>query len=393
MPFPLKLAWKYFRSTRKGLVRFTAIVAVTGIAAGVASLIVAQALAKGFADEISEKILINTAHITLTEKSDAKISNWQIVKRTVEKIDGIENVIPTVYESAVLSSGERSGYAVLKVKNEPGKAPARLISGKKADEHIEISLGSELGRKLKLKIGDEADIITLGQNEKPESSKARVGKIFETGLYEYDSTWIYISESNYLKLKNQDKFSPTVFSVFVKDIFGADKIAGEIRRRSGEHFRVLDWREANKPLFSALSLEKKVSFAIILLIIFIAVLNVTTTLALLVNERKLDIAILRTCGATSGAIVMVFLVEGIILSLAGIVSGMIAGIGACFLGNYFRIVRLSTEVYSINSVSFHIDVTGVLMIGLATLSLAIAAVFLPALKASKIKPLENIRSN
>ncbi len=392
MPFPIKLAWKYFRSTRKGLVRFTAVVAIVGIAAGVGSLIVAQALAKGFSDEISEKILSNTAHITVTEWADAKISNWQIVKRTVGNIDGVENVVPTVYENAVISSAEGSGYAVIKVKNEPNQPPVDLISGKAKVENIKISLGHELAKKLKLKIGDEADIITLGQNEKPGSSTVTIGEIFETGLFEYDSTWIYISGSNYLNLKAQKEFSPTVFNVFVKDIFGADKTANQIRSSLGENFRVLDWREANKPLFAALSLEKKVSFAIILLIIFIAVLNVTTTLALLVNERKLDIAILRTCGARSGSIVLVFLFEGIILSLAGIVFGTIAGISACLLGNYFRIVRLSTEVYSIDSVSFNIDPVGVLVICAATFLMSFVATFLPALKVSKIKPLENIRS-
>ncbi|MEZ5346431.1 MAG: FtsX-like permease family protein [Pyrinomonadaceae bacterium] len=393
MSFPVKLAWTYFRSARKGLVRFTAWVAIIGIAAGVGSLIVAQALAKGFSDEISGKILTNTAHISVSENGGVKISNRQVVKKTIEAIRGVERVEPTVYENAVISGGERSGYALLKVKSEARESQPVLGSDRKDGDQIRIFLGRELAKKLDLKTGAEVNLITVGANEKPESAAARVGGIFETGLYEYDATWIYISAPDYLTLKRKDKFSPKVFNVFVSDIFDTGKITEEIKLKLGGSFEVIDWREANKPLFAALSLEKKVAFAIILLIIFIAVLNIATTLTLLVNERKLDIAVLRTCGAKSGSIVLVFLIEGVFLSLAGIFAGAVLGLAACFIGNHFRVIRLSTEVYSINSVPFNVDFSGILNIICVTFLAALAAVLLPSIKASKIKPLENIRTN
>ncbi|MCB1023807.1 MAG: ABC transporter permease [Acidobacteria bacterium] len=393
MPFSLKLAWKYFRSARKGLVRFTSFVAVTAIAAGVASLIISQALTKGFSDEISKKILSNTAHIAVSESGEAKISNWDLIRKRIEKIEGVERVVPAAYKSAVVSSGERSEYAVIKVTAEKSGAVDRKSGDRPGGKEILVSLGVQLAKKLKLNPGDEVQLLTIGQDEKPESSTARVEALFETGLYEYDSTWVTIAEPEYLRMTGSDIFSPTVFNVFVADPFAVEKTTNEIAKALGSGVKILDWRKANEPLFAALSLEKKVSFAIILLIIFIAVLNIATTLTLLINERKLDIAILRTCGARAGGIISVFLLEGSILTLMGTVCGVILGIGTCWIGNYFRIIRLSAEVYSINTASFHVEFSSVIIISMTTFLLSFVSILFPAVRASKIKPLENIRTN
>jgi len=158
----------------------------------------------------------------------------------------------------------------------------------------EAAIGARLAEKLNLKIGDTAEILTL-ENQTP--SRIRIAGTFETGLYDYDSTWIYISPEKFARLRGKTEFTPTNLSISVKDIYKTDETAQKIRSELGENFKVVDWQEANRPLFAALSLERRVALAIISLIIFIAALNITTTLALLVNERRFDIAILRTCGA------------------------------------------------------------------------------------------------
>ncbi|MDQ3373630.1 MAG: FtsX-like permease family protein, partial [Acidobacteriota bacterium] len=186
-------------------------------------------------------------------------------------------------------------------------------------------------------------------------------------------------------------FSPAILSVSVKNIFKADKIADRIRAKLGENFKVIDWQEANQPLFAALSLEKRVGLAIFALIIFIAALNITTTLALLVNERKFDIAILRTCGVKTRSLILIFLLEGLFLGFSGTFFGVILGLLGCFLGNYFKIISLSAEVYSLNYIPFHPDTTNVLLIISITYVLCLAAAAYPALRASRVKPLENLR--
>jgi lipoprotein-releasing system permease protein len=128
------------------------------------------------------------------------------------------------------------------------------------------------------------------------------------------------------------------------------------------------------------------------LIIFIAALNITTTLALLVNERRLDIAVLRTCGAKGKTLIGIFLLEGLLIGFLGIVLGLIFGLSACFLGNYFKIVSLSEQVYSLSYIPFHITFLSVLLIALTTLFICLLATVYPAYRASKIKPLENLRT-
>ncbi len=387
MPFEFKLAWKYFCSARKGLVRFTAAVAVIGIAAGVASLIVAQGLVNGFADQIRSKILSNTAHISVTEKSGAGVSKWEFVENKIAAIKGVNRVSPVIYESAVISAEDASSYGVLRVeirKPVPGKT-AR-------NGEIEISLGKELAARLGLKRGDLANLISFRKGKTPFTSEVKIAGIFETGLYEYDSVWISAGETEYRKLTNSADAKPTTFGVFVDDIFTTAKTSNLLRDALGSNFDVLDWREANQPLFAALSLERKVTVSIISLIIFIAALNITTTLALLINERRLDIAVLRTCGAKTRNLIAIFLLEGIILSLAGIAAGTALGLSTCFFGNYFKIVRLDKEVYSLSHVPFHPAASDLILIVSIALMLCIGATLYPALRVTKIKPLENLRT-
>ena len=372
MSFELKLALKYFRSKRKSLARFTAIVAVVGIAAGVASLIIAQALARGFSDEMRDKILANTAHISVFLKNAAEISDWREVAETLRKSEDFLEVAPSAFENAVIIGETETSYAVLKVQSSS-----------------QVSIGAKLAEKLSLKIGDTAEIATL-ENQTP--SRVRIAEIFETGLYDYDSTWIYISPENFARLRGQKDFTPTVLNISVKDIYKSDAAARKIRETLGENFRVVDWQEANRPLFAALSLERKVALAIISLIIFIAALNITTTLALLVGERRLDIAILRTCGAKTRSLIAIFLFEGLFLSFLGIFLGVGFGLLGCFTGNYFKIVSISAEVYSLSYIPLRPNPANILLIIFITFILCLLATAYPAFRASRIKPLENLRN-
>ncbi len=374
MNFEIRLAIKYFRARRKSLARFTAVVAVVGIAAGVAALILANALAKGFADEMKNKILANTAHVSVFSANGAEIFGWETVKQKVESIENIESIAATTYENALLIGETETSYAILKVQNS--------VQGSS------VAVGAKLAEKLNLKIGDTAEIATIG-NQTP--TRVKIAEIFQTGLYDYDATWIRISPENFARLHRQADFTPTLLSVTVIDIYRADKTANLMRANLGEKFKIIDWQEANQPLFAALSLERKVALAIIGLIILIAALNITTTLALLVNERKLDIAVLRTCGAKAKSLIVIFLIEGLFLGLIGISCGVIVGLLGCFAGNYFKLISLSAEVYSLNHISFAPTFSSVALIIFAAFFLCLAATAYPAFKASKIKPLENLR--
>jgi lipoprotein-releasing system permease protein len=395
MSFELKLAWRYFRARRKTLARFTSLAAIIGIAAGVASLILAQALARGFSDEMRDKILASTAHVSVFRADGAEISDWQQIKARLQKAENIESISATTYESAVIAGARARSYAVLRLVQSPKSADLgfgtigdlgfqnedqRL---KTEDQLIEISLGKELAEKTNLKAGDEAEIVLIENRTAPTTRKVFVKDTFQTGLYEYDATWIYISPDDFARLKNPRSFAPTILSVSVKDIYRADEIAAVIRAELGGDFKVVDWQAANEPLFAALSLERRVALAITSLIVFVAALNITTTLALLVGERRLDIAVLRTCGATSRALVFIFLIEGLLLGLAGIAAGVVLGLLGCFLGNYFQGRQSLERSLFVKSYSVSPDLENVLLVIFIAFLLCLSATVYPASKASR----------
>ncbi|MCD9185974.1 MAG: ABC transporter permease [Pyrinomonadaceae bacterium] len=379
MPFEFKLAFKYFRAKRKSLARFTSAVAILGITVGVASLIIAQSLASGFQDEMREKILANTAHISIFQKNGGKISDWENIKTKLESVENVQNITPTALENALLIGETESSYAIIKVQSPKSKVQSPN----------EAIIGNILAEKLNLKANDIAELVTL-ENQTP--TRVRIAETFSSGLYEYDSTLVTLTPEGFARLHKESDFTPTHLSVSVKDIYKTAETARKISEILGENYKILDWQEANRPLFAALSLEKKASFAVISLIIFIAVLNITTTLALLVNERKLDISVLRTCGARTKSLILIFLIEGFISGAIGIFSGVLLGLVACFAANYFKLVSISAEVYSLNYIPLRPDPVNILQIVAAAFLLCLAATVYPAFRASRVKPLENLRN-
>ncbi len=387
MIFELRLLRRFHRFRRRGLARFTSFVAVVGIAVGVGSLILALALARGFQDEMRDKILANTAQIAIFSNDGGEISNWRELKERLEENDRVTSVTPSTYESVVLTGPASTGYAILKVQNSGSDND---LQGRASDQ-VEISVGGELAERTGLKVGSNAEIVVLNNGE-PRNAIVRITGVFQTGLYDYDSAWAYISPEGFARLYGLRTFTPTILNVSVENIYDTGTMAGEIRQMLGSEFRVLDWQEANRPLFAALSLEKKVAVGIISLIILIAVLSITSTLALLVNERRLDIAVLRTCGARRKSLLSLFVMEGLFLGCAGTLAGVVLGLLGCVLSNYLGLISLPGEVYSLNSISLQPAFVDVVLVVLIALVLSILATIYPAYAASRCKPLENLRN-
>lgn len=393
MSYQLKLAIRYFFSRRGGLARFTRAAAVGGIAAGVAALIFAQALSRGFAGEMQKKILTNTAHILIFRQDGAEIYDWRKITSGLERESAeIAGITAAVYQNAILIGREAKSYAVLRTEEPARSDLPPTASHNTADRPAEITLGGKLAAQTGLRPGDLAELITVADNETPVSSRVRVAGIFQTGLYEYDAAWVFIGPADYLRHTQKQVFVPTSLNVSVTDIYRAETVASGIRRKLGEDFEVLSWQEANRPLFAALALEKQIVLAVILLIVFLACLNITTTLALLVGERRQDIAVLRTCGAGTNSLLFIFLAEGALLGLIGIAGGTLFGLLGSLLADRFRLVSLPDEVYSLSHVPLEPAPGDIFLIAAAAFFLALAATLYPALKASRIKPLENLRN-
>ncbi|HZH31450.1 MAG TPA: ABC transporter permease [Pyrinomonadaceae bacterium] len=455
MPYELFLALRYLqRSKRRGRrasARVTALAGVVGIACGVGSLIFALALANGFQDEMRDKILGGTAHITLTRADGKSIADPQAVIARLRAIDGVTDAAPTTYTGALLSGHEGASYAIVRgveresaqsleeirrtltegaleplfaearegVPPERDGAGAFAVPDDEANDGLfggletlgalgrvtdgaataAVVLGAELAARTGLgRVGDEGWIVT-GEPAaeppglQPRALRVRVAGIFRSGLYEYDSTWIYVSLPDAMKLESVEAApgGASLISIETADIYRTAETAARIKRTLGAQFRTVDWQEANAPLFAALQLERRTVALIIALIMFVAALNITTTLALVVVERRADIAILGAMGARARSIMLVFICEGAIIGATGAGMGVLLGLTACFLGDRYQLVSLPADVYSISAIPFHPRASDVALAALAAFVVSLLATIYPARTAARLKPAEALR--
>src|SRR5919112_191642 len=411
MPYELFLALRYLRVRRgRRVARWTALAAVVGIACGVAALIVALALANGFRDELRDKILRGTAHVTLSRVGEGGEDPRALAER-VRGIEGVADAAPTTYEGALLSGPDGATYTLLRgVDERSTRARANVQStvtegsldsvfqtegGAKAEEAdavadapVPVVLGEELAARTGLsRVGDEGWALTgsvaqeSGEYE-PRASRVRVVGLSRTGLYEYDSTWTYLGLDAVGRVTGARP--STVVSVEARDLYESGEVARRLRASLGEGWEAVDWGETNRPLFDALALERRTVALIIMLITVVAALNITTTLALVVVERRADIAVLLTLGARARGVTLVFM-------LAGALAGVAAGLAACFAADRFQVVRLPADVYSLSAVPLHPHAWDVLLPALAAFAVSLLATVYPARQAARVRPAEVLR--
>lgn len=380
-----KLAVRYFFSGKSRLARFTSLVAVAGIAAGLAGFIVAQALSGGFANGIREKVLANTGHITVTGLGEVS-ADPSLIESRIRSVGGVARVETTTFEPAVALLDGSLRYAVIRAVDDSHKGFRDFTpAGAPAEAGTPVLFGSGFPRI------EEAVLLLAGADENGNGQAVFDAGRVETGLLEYDSTWIYIRESDLARLKGAERFVPGAFIVYVDDPYSSGEAAIRISKALGKGFEVTGWQESNRPLFSALALERQVALWVIGLIVLLAVMNITTTLSLLVKERLPDIAVLRTMGADTRMLAAMFLFEGWILALAGILLGIAAGSLTTAVANHFRLISLPAEVYSLNTVTLEHDPVSTIAAAIVTFLLATAAMAVPVVRAARVKPLDILR--
>ena len=410
MPFEVFLALRYLRSRRqRRLSRVTALLAIVGIAVGVGALIVAMALANGFRDEMREKILRGTAHINVVRTDGQPLRDHRNVASQIQKIAGVANVFGTTYDGAVIIGPKGSAYAVLRGVDTANAAAVNELKGSLSEgsseelqqnsirtaEPTAVVIGAELASRVGVKVGDTVELIPASgaiatTDNTPPRRWVRLTGIFRSGLFEYDSTWIYISLEAAARFAGADH-AATVISVQLNDIYSARQKSAEIRNLLGSSYTTIDWQDANRPLFTALALERRMGLFIIALIIVIAALNITTTLVLVVVERRRDIGILSAMGASSKSIMGIFMIEGAIIGAFGGLLGIALGLLACFIGNRYQLVSLPADVYSISNVPFHSQLRDAALAALIAFLLSFIATIHPARAATRVRPADMLR--
>lgn len=405
MLYEFFLAFRYLRSRHKRrLARVTAVAAMLGITMGVAALIVTVALSNGFRDEMRDKILQGTAHLSVLRTDGLPITDYANLGSSLQQIDGVESASATTYDGGLARGSKGSSYAVIRgIESQAGQtAQARkwLIEGSfdPLFDRSQLSegrtppavVGSELASRIGISVGDVFQIIPANEASGETIRRLRVAGVFRSGLFEYDSTWIYVDFNLAATFAGGDH-SASVMSVQVKDADRVKDVAARVQSVLGQGYTTVDWQQANQPLFSALALERRMGLFIIGLIIAVAALNITTMLILVVVERRRDIAVLSTLGATRMGVMLLFVIEGAIVGAIGAVAGMVLGLAACFVGNYFKLVSLPADIYSISNVPLNATLSETLLAALLAFVLSVLATIYPAYAAAQLRPVEALR--
>lgn len=423
MPYELFLALRYLRARRgRRAAQLTALAAVAGIAFGVAALIFALSLANGFRDELRDKILRGTAHVTASRADGDVVADWRDVAARLRDVEGVAAAEPTTYAGALLSGPDGAAYALVRgVDSASAHALAEIRrtleagavedlfraeatrgagvvgaqGGGGVGEVVPVIVGAELAARVGLGgVGGEGWLVSGEESAAtpagfaPRARRVRVVGVFRAGLFEYDSAWVYAPLS---AASAVPEGGASVISVEAEDVYEAGEVAVRLRGALGPGWSVVDWREANRPLFAALELERRTVALIIALIVVVAALNITTTLALVVVERRADIAVLRTLGAGARSVTTLFVLEGALVGAAGALSGVALGLVCVAAANHFGLVKLPPDVYSLASVPLHASARDVLLVALAAFAVSLLASVYPARRAAHTRPAEVLR--
>jgi lipoprotein-releasing system permease protein len=426
MPYEFFISRRYMRAKRKQVfVSIITFISIFGIFLGVAALIIVLAVMNGFEEDLRSKILGIRSHIEVTTEMTGPMKNYRTVREKIEKIPGVVASTPFIYTQAMIRSQNgvtgvvirgldtRSAPKVINLgKIREGKLdylnqiPGNVLKQLPAEDKnlAGIMIGREMARNLGLFLYDTIAIISPSggiatpMGMVPRMKKFIVVGIFESGFYEYDSTLAFLSLASCQEFLDMGD-AVSGLDIVVHDIYQADTIARAIQSKMGFPFFAQNWMQMNKNLFSALKLEKRVMFIILSLIVLVAAFNIISALIMVVMEKNKDIAILKSMGATSGAIMKVFIYQGLIVGAIGTVFGCIAGLTialnlqeiSLFVEKVFNFKILPGDVYYLSELPSKVNYGDVATIVMGTLLICFLSTIYPSWRASRLDPAEALR--
>ena len=459
MRFELFIATRYLRAKRRqAFIGIITAISIAGVAAGVASLIVALAVNNGFRQDLQARLLGSTAHISLLRVESDGIQNWRPLLDKLEHEPHVVAAAPAIYEQVLISRGPRARGAVLKgmlpryerrvsdllqtvtigsaaeleeaaagiegagTRANAPSAPneSATSSTTAADRNVRatqspddlagvhdrvaamppIILGKDLSEGIGATVGSVV-LVTSPQGELtpfgmvPKYIRFRVVGIFNSGFFDYDSSWAFIRLADAQELFGLgDVISVIQFKL--DDIYRAPEVGPELERAAdsisgSSGFMTTNWMEQNKPLFHALRLERLVTFITIGLIVFVAALNILISLTMMVMEKTKDIAVLMSMGTKKRQIRRVFIAQGVLIGVIGTVIGLALGYAISWAGGHYHFISLSAEVYSIDYVPFAPRLMDGFIVALVSIGISFVATIYPSWAAARILPAEALR--
>jgi lipoprotein-releasing system permease protein len=407
MRFELFVALRYLKAKRRQTaISIITVISVVGVAAGVAALVVALAINNGFREELEKKLLGAVADVNLLRAQNDGITNYEALTAKLARTPGVVAAAPALYEEILISSHQRAQGAVLKGvdlarEQRVSGVLRRLKDGKPGDlteqfpNSDPIVLGAELAKSLGVSTGDRVNVVSpqgalTPFGTVPKYRRFRVVGIFDSGYYDFDSTWAYTNLDAAQRLFDLRNVA-SVIEFKIRDIYQAESVAAVIRKSAGPGFDTTTWMEQNKSLFRALKLERLVTILTIGLIVLVAALNIFITLVMMVMEKNRDVAVLMSMGAKAKQVARIFTLHGLLIGSSGTALGLALGYGISWAGQHYKLIPLQADVYSLASVPFHPRPWDGLWIGAAALAISFLAALYPARSAAKLEPTEILR--
>ena len=419
IPYELFVGLRYTRARKKvsGGNRFISFISFTsmlGIALGVAALIVVLSVMNGFQKELRARILGVASHVQITGPSN-ELADWQTVVTEAGADAAVVGAAPYVNAQGLLSTGPAVRGTVVRgiLPQEEAKVAeigSHMLAGRLdalREGEFGIVLGSELARAVGVRLGERITLIApqglvTPAGVLPRLKQFRVVGIFEVGMFEYDSGLALIHMADAQKLYSM---AGRVSGVRLKlaDLFQSRQVAAALTTRlqagqRGEYY-ISDWTRSHANFFRAVQIEKNVMFIILMLIVAVAAFNIVSTLVMAVTDKRADIAILRTLGASPGGIMRIFIVQGTLIGVIGTLIGVIGGILLAlnvstvvpFIESLFGIKFLAKDIYYISELPSDLQRSDVLTIAIMSLVLSLLATLYPSWRASRVNPAEALR--
>lgn len=406
MRYEFFLAVRYLKAKRKqAFISVITVISVIGVMMGVMALIVVLSVMNGFREDLLGKILGVNSHMVVLSYEGAFVDYDRIAGET-GKVEGVMATTPFIYSQVMVNSqGSVSGSVLRGIDTTTAGRVIRIDSMIKRgslqsldslhDGLPAIIVGKELARMLAVQPGDSVTVVSpMGKltpvGRVPQNRKFKVTAIFDSGMYEYDATMVYISlkeAQDFLGLDDR----ATGVEVKVADIYKADQIGDAVSKKLGYPYWAKDWKQMNRSLVSALKLEKIAMFVILIMIVLVGALNIISTLVMVVMEKNKDVAILRAMGATQKSVMTVFMVQGLLVGVVGTLVGLASGLGLCHLLAKYKFIELPSDVYYISTLPVRVEMLDVVLVITAAVVISFLATLYPSWHASRLDPVESLR--
>ena len=404
MRFEFFIGRRYLRTrTRQAFISLVNALSVAAVALGVMTLMVVIAVMTGTEYDITQRILGVQPHILLL-RHGSPMTDYRNEAQRIRSMDGIASVTPFAYSQIMLRTAKGISGAMIKgippesmknVMTGPARVTGTLATHRGPVPIPAIILGKTLAEELGLKTGDSVDLIsargvTSLVSHVPSMRRFRVEGVFDSGFHDYDKAFAYIAlEEAQSILKIGD--SATGLDIRIHDIFNSGPITETINAQLAFPYWARDWRRSNRNLFASLKLQKAVMFIIFSLIVLVAGFCIASALIMTVTEKTRDISILKAMGATRGSIGLIFVFKGLVIGIIGIAMGLSSGTILCTLLRHYRFIELPEDIYYFSTLPVRIEPMDVTVICASALAVCLAATLYPALRASRLNPVDGIR--